>query len=119
MSNQFDEQQQQQQDYLSGGLDNNFEFCQPVEAIDDTAAAATDDPSNQPKQKKQKVECSIANCTNTAQSGGICIKHGGKYISRRYYCTVENCTRLAKRKGPLLFLLLLSFSCQLVFSCSC
>mmetsp|Transcript_7099 Transcript_7099/g.11858 ORF Transcript_7099/g.11858 Transcript_7099/m.11858 type:complete len:445 (-) Transcript_7099:40-1374(-) len=94
-----DSEQQQQQQQLSG-LDD-FEFCQPVDNKEEDSINnnAHDDPPSPPKKKKQKIECSIENCKNTAQSGGICIKHGGKYVGKRYYCTVEGCTKLAKRAG--------------------
>jgi len=41
------------------------------------------------KEKKKrdedefKVTCNIEGCNNTAQRGGRCIKHGGKYISKQ------------------------------------
>jgi len=78
------------------GLDD-FEFCQPVEATAETNNSGDGD-GQQPKKKKQKISCSIDNCTNTAQSGGICLKHGGKYRNR-YYCSVEGCTKYPKAGG--------------------
>lgn len=83
------------------GLPDDFEFCQPVVNNDTTNNnTADDESSNQaPPKKKSKITCSIATCNNTAQVGGICIKHGGKYKTRRYYCSIEGCTKYPKRGG--------------------
>ena len=83
----------------------NFDgICQPVTALEDvnnydeTNSNYDEENDGQPKQKKQKVECSMENCKNTAQSKGLCIKHGGRYL-KRYYCKVEGCTSYPKRGG--------------------
>ena len=82
------------------GLDDS-EICQPVPALpvvnaDDNIDAKED--NSEPKKKKPKIECNIDSCKNSAQEGGTCIKHGGKY-RKRYYCSIEGCTRYPKRGG--------------------
>ncbi len=87
------------------GLPDDLEFCQPVlppivnHEGDDDDDGDEDGNQQQPPKKKLKVTCNIANCNNTAQDGGNCIKHGGKYKTRRYYCSIEGCNKYPKRGG--------------------
>ena len=45
--------------------------------------------------KKGRYECSADGCTNFAQEGGVCIKHGAK----RKLCSSEGCTNFALKGG--------------------
>jgi hypothetical protein len=76
-------------------------FCQPVnnnnpDNGDDNNNNDDNSNSNSSPKKKQKVQCSIENCKNNAQLGGICVKHGGKYV---YQCTISGCNRQQKKGG--------------------
>ena len=45
--------------------------------------------------KKEYKRCSIEGCTNFAQKGGVCIKHGAN-VKR---CSSEGCTKQAQKGG--------------------
>jgi hypothetical protein len=47
--------------------------------------------------KKYKKTCSADGCTNNAQKGGVCTRHGAKREHKR--CSVENCTNFSKVGG--------------------
>ena len=66
-------------------------------------------PTTQAKKRKEPssssdvpgdappLKCTIEDCGNVAQSGGICITHGGKRPHK--ICTAEGCTSQARRGG--------------------
>jgi len=41
--------------------------------------------------------CSSEGCNNQAKKGGVCIKHGAKYIRKR--CSSEGCKNIAVKGG--------------------
>ena len=47
---------------------------------------------------KVKV-CSVEGCKNIAKKGGVCIRHGAKVKVKRYTCNVEGCTSQARKRG--------------------
>ena len=47
-------------------------------------------PRKAARKKKYRYECSADGCTNKAQKGGVCVKHGAKVEYKR--CSVEGCT---------------------------
>ena len=57
------------------------------------------DPSRKEvvKKKQYRTKCSADGCTNHAQKGGVCYRHGAK--KKRYECTTEGCTKYAKYGG--------------------
>ena len=85
-------------------------FCQPVNNnnnpdngdVDNNNNNNNDDDNSNssnpsPPKKQKKVQCSIENCKNNAQLGGICMKHGGKYITK--LCNISGCNRQQKKGG--------------------
>eukprot|EP00986_Skeletonema_menzelii_P005517 scaffold2043_cov149-Skeletonema_menzelii.AAC.3 len=46
-------------------------------------------------KKRKRRECSADGCTNNAQSGGVCSRHGAK-VKR---CCSEGCIKPARRAG--------------------
>jgi hypothetical protein len=49
------------------------------------------------QKKKYRYECFADGCTNKAQKGGVCIKHGAKI--ERKLCSSEGCTNIAVKGG--------------------
>jgi hypothetical protein len=80
--------------------DLSSQFCLPVNNNGDDVDNNDDDNSNSSNpspKKKQKLQCSIENCKNNAQLGGVCMKHGGKYITK--LCNIIGCNRQQKKGG--------------------
>ena len=44
---------------------------------------------------RKRKQCSVGRCTNIAQKGGVCCRHGAK----RKQCSVGRCTSIAKKGG--------------------
>ncbi len=49
------------------------------------------------KHGAKMKRCSSEGCTNQAQKGGVCIKHGAKVVYKR--CSSDGCTNLALKGG--------------------
>ena len=73
-------------------------------------AVRVDDQSQNDSQKvrkkvdwrKYKKICSAEGCTNHAQKGGVCIRHGAKVNDWRKYaktCSADGCTNYAMKGG--------------------
>eukprot|EP00984_Skeletonema_dohrnii_P025707 scaffold14875_cov71-Skeletonema_dohrnii-CCMP3373.AAC.3 len=59
----------------------------------EVSVAATNESS--PPKKKYRYECRVDDCTNHAQKGGVCIRHGATVKQ----CSVGNCTNNALKGG--------------------
>ena len=99
---EFDSVHQKESDYAQESTseqqestDDESGFYNPAggDAIDLLSGKIFNSTTKQQAKKKKKkrdededefkVTCSIEGCKNTAQRGGRCIKHGGKYISKK------------------------------------
>jgi hypothetical protein len=57
------------------------------------ATASANDEISGPKKKRARKLCSADGCTNYAQLGGVCIRHGAK----QKRCKIDGCTNQAKK----------------------
>lgn len=90
--------------------DNNITLL-PEEFLEEVVAAAVADastdeaaafPSLLPSPPKKKAKssgnvCNVLGCTNIAQNGGVCIRHGASWSKKQ--CSVDECTNQAINGG--------------------
>ena len=63
------------------------------------SSIAEDSPRKKVAQKQYRKTCSADGCTNHAQRGGVCFRHGAKRKKYRYECSADGCTSNAQKGG--------------------
>ena len=69
----------------------------PAVAVAEKGAITATDEHKTPKKRNGRRLCSVAECQNFAQKGGICVKHGA--TQTRKNCSREGCTSYAVQGG--------------------